>query len=430
MANEKIICADCGREITANEAIKYGGAHYCTECVAVCAECGEVAYKRDMREDSRGDWYCEECADDLLRECEECGKVFRYDRGTEVMVSDWGRYEWYCDECVDEMRDAGEIFECGDCGNYYLSSVGIAQEDGNIFACPNCECNYRWCECCDRYVHYTQYNAEEDACVNCAPRSLVKSYHHADKSGWRGKPRVAWGGVMRGVGLELEIDRDDRDGQAEARLTHKLHEMTEGALVFERDGSLERGFEIITKPHTEEAFYALPWRDILTACVEEGYKSHNTSTCGLHLHLSRVLFGESAEKQERAIAKLIKFYDTFYADIVRVSRRGADTAERWARPYNRSRDEVAKMVKGEVWCERYHAVNITNPHTVEIRIMRGTLKYETFMACIDFIIKTAKKARSIKWADVDNAERWLEYIEPSTREYIKSRGASFGGAKI
>jgi hypothetical protein len=34
--------------------------------------------------------------------------------------------------------------------------------------------------------------------------------------------------------------------------------------------------------------------------------------------------------------------------------------------------------------DRYEAVNLTNQRTIEFRIFRGTLRYESIMACIEF----------------------------------------------
>ena len=55
---------------------------------------------------------------------------------------------------------------------------------------------------------------------------------------------------------------------------------------------------------------------------KHGFKSHNTSTCGLHIHASRELFGKDTTEQELTIAKIILLFNRFFDDeIVKFSRR-------------------------------------------------------------------------------------------------------------
>ena len=74
---------------------------------------------------------------------------------------------------------------------------------------------------------------------------------------------------------------------------------------------------------------------------------------------------------------------------------------------------------------RYYAVNLTNTHTIEIRIFRGTLKYVTFAATLQFINLlldaitegTIQDMQALTWQDIVNGAK--EYTELS--EYLKAR---------
>lgn len=74
---------------------------------------------------------------------------------------------------------------------------------------------------------------------------------------------------------------------------------------------------------------------------------------------------------------------------------------------------------------RYHAVNNSNSYTVELRVFRGTLNAETFVATVDFAYNLVKNAKDV--VDFKNVSEWLKGMRPETIEYIKSRGA-FEGA--
>ena len=76
--------------------------------------------------------------------------------------------------------------------------------------------------------------------------------------------------------------------------------------------------------------------------------------------------------------------------------------------------------------DRYHAVNLTNDNTVEFRLMRGTLNYDSFMATIDFLWTTAMNANTMTDDDITNPANFLKGLKPDTIEYIKRRNAFVG----
>ena len=73
--------------------------------------------------------------------------------------------------------------------------------------------------------------------------------------------------------------------------------------------------------------------------------------------------------------------------ILRFSRRTETQADRWASRYGCSMDNPKESLKGAKTSGlgRNTAVNLTNTFTVELRIFRGTLRYKTFMATLQFV---------------------------------------------
>ena len=70
---------------------------------------------------------------------------------------------------------------------------------------------------------------------------------------------------------------------------------------------------------------------------------------------------------------------------------------------------------------RYKAVNLQNRSTVEVRLMRGSIKYETFMSSLKFVIAIAKRSNTIKEEDLSDYTKWLEGIDEETINYMKER---------
>lgn len=423
MEEKKIFCADCGCLIDHGDEIEIYGDYYCRDCAEdnwrICDACGRLVRAGDTVL-CDGDELCQSCADDLVIWCEHCNEYHYAEDSRQVYRPDDYRRqhgEIWCEDCVN--RDA---IQCYDCGEYFNGNL-IPVRGGNV-VCDRCIEDYYYCEHCEEYVHYSEWNSEEEACCDCAECTGVKAYHDAPPIKYIGACRRAWRGIWRGIGIELEIDREDIDKNIERETVQRLKSIAGEALYFERDGSLNNGFEIITQPHTEDAFRLIAWDKILNTCREKGYVSHNAGNCGLHLHLSREIFGASRDLQGVAISKLIYFYDLFYTEILKISRRTRGEADRWAAKYYlKDRKEAEAIGKRKTYRGRYFAINNSNRNTVEIRITRGTLNYNTFMACIDFMLTAAKNSRRIAWRNVRNPQEWLKGLQPASLEYLKKCNA-------
>ena len=422
------ICAHCGEAIPDGQGVEVEGALYCERCFdclfTTCDECGEVIPIDDAIQFD-GRTYCESCECECLIWCEHCRNYEYHDNARQVQT-DHRSFEWWCDTCV--RRYATQCDDCYDVfSDDYFNDEGIRDAHSN-YICHRCRENYYYCEECGEYYHYDEYDTDAEMCNDCAEKRghyLIKSYHNAPRLYFYGN--APHGAQWRGIGFELEIDRDSRDADDERATVDALEAIAGGHLFYERDGSLDYGFEIISHPHTLAEFERLPIAEILDACKKNGYTSHDNGRCGLHFHISRAMFGATEEKQARAIAKLLRFFDTHYSDILKVSRRTREGAERWAARYCcESIDEAREYASGKKCAGRYCAVNLTNRATVEVRIMRGTLNPSTFEACADFVTRLAINSKKISWKRVDDAGAWLEGMKPATLEYIKRREAFAG----
>ena len=113
----------------------------------------------------------------------------------------------------------------------------------------------------------------------------------------------------------------------------------------------------------------MPWAEILQEAKRLNYRSHSASTCGLHVHISRMAFGCTYETQEECIARLVFFVEKFWAELLRFSRRTQGQLNRWAARYGMKLNPKDQMYHAKNSCAgRYTAVNLTNSDTVEIRI--------------------------------------------------------------
>ena len=230
------------------------------------------------------------------------------------------------------------------------------------------------------------------------------------------------------LGVELEVDK----GENRNYVSKTLYESFED-IYMKYDGSLSAsGFEIVSNPATLDYHMSeLGWDKIMDICKLNDYRSHDTSTCGLHVHLSRAFLGDDETEQDLNIAKLIILFDRWWEKyIIPFSRRDIYSIERWAdKPSvdcvnTDSESQVIDKVKYYKAGGRYKAINLSNENTIEFRLFRGTLNFNTFIASLQFVVTVTSFAKSVKLKDIfttswDDVFSCTEY--PQLKEYLKQR---------
>ena len=389
---------------------------------SICAHCGQAIHGEAI--ECRGRTYCQDCADELLFLCESCDEWELIDNAVNVVdLRGWRRRERVvCADCF-----ANDGFECDECGTAYIGTSRTSRE-GDVI-CSDCANSvYYWCDECDEYVRSNNYDSDEEMCVFCLAESRevnIARYHGADSS----FPRFFAEGEKRaadfiGIGCEIEIDRENHSSSAERGCLNALNETLGERAVYEHDGSLNNGFEIVTRPHTIRAFLEeFPLEKVLDICRNHGYSAHDVGTCGFHMHISRRFFGKDSQTRERNIGKVIAFVDSFYNDLVKVSRRDMSRASRWASRCGATTPDEARD-KAKWSSSRYEAVNTTNSATIEFRLMRGTLNAETLRATLDILLTICKNAKKATWDEAfHNPAKMLSGLKAKSIEYIESRNA-------
>ena len=201
----------------------------------------------------------------------------------------------------------------------------------------------------------------------------------------------------------------------------------EKRLYCKHDGSLSDGFELVTHPmtlhyHTEQ----MPWEKLLRRAVEMGYTSHQAGTCGLHVHVSRAAFGSTEAEQDAAIARVLYFFEKNWEELLKFSRRTQRQLDRWAARYGykeQPRDILEHAKKG-CHAGRYTCVNLQNRSTIEFRIFRGTLKYNTFIATLQMVDRICDVALFLSDEEIKSVS-WSDFVAgcqaPELIQYLKER---------
>lgn len=237
--------------------------------------------------------------------CEICGRYESLDTAIKV-----GRNHYYCSEnCAERVA-----IKCEICGEWYLQKLSIANNTNNL-AFEKTICNkcfekhkrnrmIRLCADCGKWDFYYDGAVVQNNfyCRTCKENHIIPQVllgYHDSARDWQllsGQNEDTTQPLLR-FGHETEIETaEGADNNEVAYNLKKIHEDNGLHYYYERDSSLEgRGFEIISMPATLQWYYenAEKIKTWLQYLINNGCKSHDTTTCGLHIHISRNFFSNN-----------------------------------------------------------------------------------------------------------------------------------------
>lgn len=350
--------------------------------------------------------------------CDLCGALCAPDILTEFSS------QHLCPECLDrETRICDHCYERIWADNDY--------GDSSRSLCQDCyDRYYATCSCCGRVVPFDEINYLEDdddrpLCYECytgeeRKASAIHDYYY--------KPEpLFYGSGPRFFGVELELD-EGGESSDNARTILAAGNGTDHEIIYiKHDGSLCDGFEIVTHPASLDYHMKhLSWPEILNTARRLEYRSHQCGTCGLHVHVSRNAFGDTAGKQDAAIARVLYFVEKHWEELLKFSRRTPRQLERWAARYGLKDKpmDILDHVKKGYHGGRYSCINLENRSTIEFRLFRGTLKLNTLLATLQMVDRICDVALFMSDEEVRDMS-WTTFVtgctQPELVQYLKER---------
>lgn len=351
----------------------------CTDCQTVYATLNNRSWRSVMPVHSHefvtmtrieGDERCENCASEYYTEnggshnfstCESCDDTFHNDNGA------WWNDSLYCQNCYDN-----NVYTCNDCSDEYW--------DGNGHDCSN----------------------EDDD-----DNGSIHSYSYRPSPYFFGKGQYH-------LGFELEVESRDNSRYEGAEIAQS--DLGSHAYMKD-DGSLSNGFEIVTHPHTLEAYQTdFNW-EFIPKLKRNGFRSWNTETCGLHVHVSRTAFGEGVSPWGRADrdqiilrkqAHELRFMKLIYDNQRQVERIAGRSNNHYATFQDKGK-LVSKLKFGTQSNGRYSAINTENDTTLEVRVFKGSLRKERVLSALEFVAASVEYTRDLKVTSKNQALSWLRF---------------------
>lgn len=338
-ATTETLCTVCHCYVYAGTPIaEYDGATVHARCIATCDTCEEQVPSHDT-------W----------------------------SVRDSNGYITMCDECHDH-----DAWECGRCGGHHTFNVERVYRAGYGNVCAHC------------VVHIEREERQ----------NVIGSYHNQTRRNQTLPIHTAWTRQHgdRLFGVELEVERRNDAGEECHEIAHALLDVANdgGRLLWaEHDGSLCDGFELISQPMGLDKHIEL-WHRVLSVPASRELRSHDTRTCGLHVHVSR------AGLSQLHVVKMVRFMnDTRNEMLVRAIARRYDSGY-----CKRKRVDCVRDARSG---DRYEMLNVTPTRTVEFRAFRGTMRADTVLACVEFVNALVEWTRYASHDELTTA-RFLRYV--------------------
>lgn len=150
------------------------------------------------------------------------------------------------------------------------------------------------------------------------------------------------------------------------------------------------------------------YREMFEYLDKEGYKGHDCETAGLHIHANRSYLGKSRIVQELVISKILYILEKFNDEICVIARRDNDYSEFAGEKQNE--DSIVELYSKYKDKGKRAALNLQHKDTIEFRMFKSTLKYETFILTLEFVKDIIDYAKSVdieeielaKWSDLMN----------------------------
>lgn len=351
----------------------------------VCDICGE-SHPITKRTTFDGQDMCPHCLETETALCSWCGnRIWRSDNAGD---SD----PILCERCRDD-----HFTTCTRCGCL------VANEDAR-YHCGDEDEDYPYCP----------------QCFSAIKIQGINDYYY--------KPApIFYGDAARFFSVELEIDGAGECDSSANRILEIANGNGLEHVYCKHDGSLNDGFEIVSHPMTLKYHQKeMPWKAILSEAVHMGYSSHRARTCGLHVHVNRASFGPTEADQDACIARILYFVEKHWEELLKFSRRTQSQLERWAARYGYKDQpsEILDHAKKGGGGGRYSSVNLMNRDTIEFRIFRGTLKYNTLIATLQLVNRVCDVAFLMTDEQI-KAMSWTTFAAgctaPELVQYLKER---------
>lgn len=338
---------------------------------------------------------CDEHKPEVINRCHDCGISSYSSALLQYRMSHPRRDIQICSPCFDKRQVEGTS----------IQNHGYKPRPQFIRASPATD------ELRTKLFAGVECEVECPSAVGGEVRNLVHTYRPT-MTATQGEPGIS--GLIGFPSLSRRERRPPNDKGHAYRLATVLTKRFNKPMKWfylKSDGSLSNGFELVTEPATIEAHQTiLPWQKVFGFMKAQRIEADQTTSCGLHIHVNKNHLPDDHR------IRLGYFVNSQKANMESLARRTQSDYARF-KPANTPMDGYAVNTLGG----KYEALNWSPRETVEFRLFRGTIEYDTLMSSLELaealILFTVNKSitelkkKTVAWG--------------SFAEFVKHNGYNF-----
>lgn len=367
-------CILCGKEATHT----YKDNHYCNDCFYsnyfICDDCDEIHPIDERNTTYNGNFICDDCFHTNYFTCDDCGRSFHID---DLYTTHNDRY--ICSNCKE-----GHYYYCDDCEELFFSDELTYNEHDDAYYCDDC------------------YSNHSD--------TSILNYHESITYNFLGDHSP----IYLGTEVEIENTKDIISNDEAAQTIQTLI-----PVYPMHDGSINNGFEMVSDPQNIE--WTMEHREDFERAfkylTDNGFRGDETSTCGLHIHVSR------DPLHPDTIDKILLFMENYKDELINLARRHSTEWSAFISDRNEDFVQSLTYIKDKKHNNgRYMALNLQNTHTIEFRLFRSTLNPNTYLATVQLVASIVHVCNTYPIEEIDFNKVVEAYPYPYLKEYIARRG--------
>lgn len=372
-----------------------------------CGHCGNTFERNTMTDDPDGDPTCEDCYSEHVSTCDQCNSTV-WSSDTRMACNPGGRREQcVCDECATI---------CDGCNGSFYGALS-SSPSGHTSYCDDCHSErFTSCDDCGDCIERYDACCTDDGCycevchrAHSADATGVNDYGYSPKPVFHTNQGM---GICRPAGLRffgLEVETELPDNTDAFDNADAIKGVTRADLWYAKeDGSLENGVEFVSHPGTLR-FWRKTGFAWAAGLASDGWKSWDTTTCGIHIHVSR-----DSLTQLGWYKAAILFRNS--SRLVRRAARRQPNRYCENRP-NETTSEIVGKMSGRDRGERYQAINFCNSKTVEFRIFKGTLNPASIARNVEFVNAVCEFANTQPITDM-TGRKFVQWLATDARRII------------
>lgn len=272
----------------------------------------------------------------------------------------------------------------------------------------------------DFFIDYSESMLRNAMLNNCNKKTYIHEYNYMPKyikhfmDHENKRTTLLLGAEIEVGGNKPEVDFNNKQSVVKKciQIMNGSESDKEDLIYSTHDGTVQ--IELDTMPCSLEYHKnKMNYKEMFKYLDEMGYKGHDCNTAGLHIHANRDYLGKTKMQQDLVISKILYIIEKFNDNICVIGRRNTDYSQFVGDRCKE--DTVLNLLAKYDNTGKKAALNLQHKDTIEFRMFKSTLKYETFLLTLEFVKDIIDFAKSINIEEIEKMT-WNDLMKTFSKD--------------